>query len=206
MAIGEQLSLDFEPASTGDLSLAADLPEGWKLCRLGELVTVTGGGTPSKSHAAYWDGAIPWVTPKDMKVFDLFDSQDHISAAAVTESSAKTISPGSVLVVFRSGILAHTLPIAINRVSVTLNQDLKALAPCSDITSEYLAFYLRSVQKQVLSDCQKQGATVQSIDTERFLRTLVPLPPLSEQRRIVCLLYTSPSPRDRQKSRMPSSA
>ena len=30
--------------------------------------------------------------------------------------------------------------------------------------------------------------------------------PLAKDLRIICLLYTSPSPRDRQKSRMPSSA
>lgn len=185
MALGKQLALDFAAPPADERAERDGLPDGWALRRLKDLVTITGGGTPSKSNGGYWHGAIPWVTPKDMKVFELLDSQDHISDAALAESTVKLIPPGSVLVVFRSGILSHTLPVAINRVRVTLNQDMKALTPCNEITSEYLAHYLRSIQQHVLAIAQKQGATVQSIDTAKFFQISIPIPPLPEQRRIV---------------------
>lgn len=185
MAASEQLALGLAPDSPtreGDMD---NLPAGWTTRALGDLVTVTGGGTPSKGNPAYWDGSIPWVSPKDMKSFEAFDSQDHITAQAVAESPVKRIAPNSVLVVFRSGILAHTLPIAINRATVTLNQDMKALTPRGEVSCDYLAYYLRSAQRGILEAAKKKGATVESIDADAFLRTPVPFPALPEQHRIV---------------------
>ena len=44
------------------------VPPHWAICRLGDLaLTITGGGTPSKTHPAYWGGDIPWASVKDMK-------------------------------------------------------------------------------------------------------------------------------------------
>jgi len=185
MAASEQLTFGLTPDSpTHDVD-TDDLPDGWTTRAFGDLVTVMGGGTPSKGNPAYWDGSIPWVSPKDMKSFELFDSQDHITEQAVAESPVKRIAPNSVLVVFRSGILAHTLPIAINRVPVTLNQDMKALTPRGEVSCDYLAYYLRSAQRDILEAAKKKGATVESIDADAFLRTPVPFPAFPEQRRIV---------------------
>ncbi|HLQ45860.1 MAG TPA: restriction endonuclease subunit S [Planctomycetaceae bacterium] len=99
--------------------------------QLDDLVTIVGGGTPSKARPEYFLGHIPWVSPKDVKTWNIFDSQDHITEDAIDRSSTSLIDPGAVLVVIRSGVLKHTLPVAINRVAVTLNQDLKALV-CGD--------------------------------------------------------------------------
>ena len=58
---------------------------------LSELVEVKGGGTPSKSHPEFWDGNIPWVSPKDMKQVDISDSQYHITGVAIKSSSTTPI-------------------------------------------------------------------------------------------------------------------
>ncbi len=105
----------------------------YPLVALDDLVSVSGGGTPSKSRPEFFTGQIPWVSPKDMKCWEIFDSQDHITQEAIDNSSTKLIGTGAVLVVIRSGILKHSLPVAINRVPVTLNQDMKALV-CTDRT------------------------------------------------------------------------
>ena len=102
-----------------------ELPLGWAEARLDDLGEWQGGGTPSKSRSAFWtNGNVPWVSPKDMKTFYIDDTEDHITDEAVVKSAAKLLQPSSVLVVTRSGILQRTLPVAINRVSVTTNQDL----------------------------------------------------------------------------------
>ena len=93
---------------------------------LADLVTIHGGENPSKA-TYYWDGQIPWITPKDMKVREINDSIDHISKIATQETAAKLIDPGAVLVVVRGMILAHTFPSAVLRVPATINQDMKAL-------------------------------------------------------------------------------
>ena len=74
----------------------------WEMVPLAELGTWTGGGTPSKSRPDYWDGEIPWLSPKDMGSLVLADTQDHISTTAVAESSTKLVPAGAVAIVTRS--------------------------------------------------------------------------------------------------------
>ncbi len=66
----------------------------WKRVVLDELVTISGGGTPSTTKPEYFTGTIPWVSPKDMKVWDIVSSQDKITEEAVANSTAKLIAPG----------------------------------------------------------------------------------------------------------------
>ena len=162
-----------------------ELPKNWESWRLADVGQWSGGGTPSSSHAAFWNGDIPWVSPKDMKVSAITTTQDHITQAAVENSAAKLIPAQSVLFVARSGILAHSFPVATTRVPVTINQDLKAIAPIEVIEAEYLAWALRASEKQILGSCSKHGTTVHSIEMPALKDLRVPVPPLPEQRRIV---------------------
>jgi type I restriction enzyme S subunit len=93
-----------------------------KMATLKDLGTWRGGGTPSKSNPAFWaEGTIPWVTPKDMKVFRIGDSEDCITPEAVDQSSASLVSGPSVAVVVRSGILQRTLPVAVVQLDASFN-------------------------------------------------------------------------------------
>src|SRR5207302_4507206 len=94
---------------------------------LRQLVILRGGGTPSKSIPSFWEGKIPWISPKDMKIREINDAIDHISEEAMQESSAKLIESGAVLIVVRGMILAHTVPSAVLQVPASINQDMKAL-------------------------------------------------------------------------------
>lgn len=121
------------------------------------------GGTPSKANAKFWVGTTPWYSPKDIKSFDLIDSQDHISESAISSSATHLLSPGTILVVGRSGVLAHTLPVGIVRSAAAFNQDLKALIPKPGFDSDYVALFLKAQQGYVLSKGVKLGATVHSL-------------------------------------------
>jgi type I restriction enzyme S subunit len=146
----------------------------------------SGGGTPSKANKDFWkNGTIPWVSPKDMKFGRVRTAEDMITEDAVTQSSAKFIPANSILMVTRSGILSHTFPVAVSECTVTVNQDLKTLTPLSGIDVDYVAWYLRASNGQILKACAKHGTTVASIDTERLKNFSVPIAPLKEQRRIV---------------------
>ncbi len=105
-------------------------PIGWEKATLDDVCDkIYGGGTPSKAIPEYYIGDIPWVTPKDMKSEYIGNSLVHINEEAINNSSAKLIPTESVLMVIRSGILKHTLPVAINTRNVTVNQDMKAFIP-----------------------------------------------------------------------------
>jgi type I restriction enzyme S subunit len=89
------------------------VPEGWDVKRLKTEMRFIGGGTPSKAVVSYWNGNIPWVSPKDMKSEVVDDAEDKITMEAVEKSSTKIVPSGSVLMVVRSGILQRTIPIAL---------------------------------------------------------------------------------------------
>ena len=156
------------------------------MARLRDLGEWSGGNTPSKANAAYWvDGTIPWVSPKDMKVDEITSSGDRVSEAALKEGRVSLVPEGSVLIVTRSGILSHTLPVAVTKTPVTINQDLKALSPKPGVLPKYVAHALRGASRRILNQCSKHGTTVASIETKGLLDFEIPLVDLDEQRRIV---------------------
>lgn len=164
----------------------SDLPSGWTWTNLGSLGAWSGGGTPSKANNDFWkNGTIPWVSPKDMKFGRIRTAEDFITEEAVAQSATKFIPKNSILMVTRSGILAHSFPVAVTDCRVTVNQDLKTLTPFRGIEADYVAWYLRAQNSHLLKACAKHGTTVASIDTGRLKGFPVPLAPRKEERRIV---------------------
>src|SRR5690606_25386531 len=105
----------------------------WETQSLGNAARFVGGGTPSKKNPKFWEGEIPWVSPKDMGDWRISDSEDHITEAAIESSATQLIPKRSILIVVRSGILARKLPVGLNDRVVALNQDMKALVPSADL-------------------------------------------------------------------------
>jgi len=173
------------PMKDSGVEWLGEVPAHWELTPLKYLCSFSGGGTPSKENLSYWtDGDIPWVSPKDMKSFWISDSQDKITETAVKESSTNFVEVGSLLMVVRSGILQRTIPIAINTVKVTLNQDMKALNFNSRIDVEYAANYILGNTDSLLLEWSKEGATVESIEQEYLASSIFPVPPNEEQKQI----------------------
>ena len=166
-----------------------EVPEHWKLVPLKYLCSFSGGGTPSKDNLSYWtDGDIPWVSPKDMKTFWIKETQDYITEKAIKESSTNMVEPNSLLMVVRSGILQRTIPIAINKVSVTMNQDMKALKFGNRVLVEYIADLIHGNTSELLLEWSKEGATVESIEHEYLANSIIPVPPIEEQQSITALV------------------
>jgi type I restriction enzyme S subunit len=161
-----------------------DLPEGWEWVCLSNIGVFTGGKTPSKANSSFWDGSIPWVTPKDMKVDLIYDSEDHVTQLAIDDGLAE-IPKDSILLVARSGILRRKLPVAVTKTICTVNQDLKVLALFDTSMSNYVALMLKGFESYILSNLTKIGTTVESLMFDEFSKHYFMLPPLEEQHRIV---------------------
>jgi type I restriction enzyme S subunit len=155
---------------------------------LADLVTVRGGGTPSKSDPFYWEGNIPWISPKDMKRRELSDAIDHVSERATQETAAKLIEPGTVLVVVRGMILAHTFPSAVLRVPAAINQDMKALLPQKDLLPEFLCALFWASNPRMLELVEKSTHDTRRLETDKLLSANIVVPPIGEQRRIMAEL------------------
>lgn len=177
------------PMKDSGVEWLGKVPEHWELVPLKYLCTFSGGGTPSKDNLNYWtDGDIPWVSPKDMKTFWIKETQDYITEKAIKESSTNMVEPNSLLMVVRSGILQRTIPIAINKVPVTMNQDMKALKFGNRVLVEYIADLIHGNTSELLLEWSKEGATVESIEHEYLANSIVPVPPIEEQQSITTLV------------------
>jgi len=165
-----------------------DVPKDWDLIPLKYLSQFSGGGTPSKDNPEYWNGDIPWVSPKDMKTFRIVSTIDNITEKAIKQSSTNILKKGALLVVVRSGILQHSIPVAINDVPVTLNQDMKAIQFNNKLNVNYAMYLVVGSQAALLLEWRKQGATVESIEQEYLANTIFPVPSLNEQDKITKFL------------------
>lgn len=182
-------------------SSESEVPESWVWVPLGRLGPMSGGGTPSKESPRFWNGKIPWVSPKDMKRDRISDSEDHITTAAIDESSTKRIPAGSILFVTRGMILNHTLPTAITDSVVTLNQDMKALTPDVPEMSEYLFIASKYLARQILFEVKEATHGTRRIETPLLKNWAVPVAPLDEQREIVLRVNALLSLADRLEGR-----
>lgn len=153
----------------------------WKVIPFNDVGKFTSGGTPSKSRADYWDGNFPWISPKDMKVSKILDSQDHISELVFDETTLKLIPRNHLLIVVRGMILAHTFPIAINEIEVAINQDLKAIKPISDMNIVYLQNCLNAMKRQILDLISSAGHGTRKFDTSAMKKLLIPVPQITLQ-------------------------
>ena len=146
------------------------------------------GGTPLTSNPEYWNGEIPWVSPKDFGEFEISDATDHLSEAGLQAASLHIADPGSILIVVRSGILKHTLPVAINTRAVAVNQDVKVFTLLPTCRPRFLAWYLNVFQDRILPLITKHSTTVQSINTSEFNDLVIPLPPPQTQDKLVAAM------------------
>jgi len=155
----------------------------WKA--LGEIGTWYGGGTPSKSHAEYWEnGTIPWISPKDMGRPIIDSTEDYITEDAVKNSSTKLVPANSIAIVVRSSILEKILPSALVPLPASLNQDMKAVIPHSGFLPRYIAHMIRSRGDDILRAARKTGGSVASIDSKKLFAFKIPVPHPDKQRRI----------------------
>lgn len=162
--------------------------KGWKTDTVEKLCKeIYGGGTPSKSHPEYYeDGDIPWVSSKDMKMDILIDSQIKINQLGVRNSTARLIPVNSVIMVIRSGILKHTLPVAINAVPITVNQDLKAFIPSERILTRFLSVQFKMHEKDILAGVR--AVTADNIEFNSLKQRELIVPPIELQQEYVTFL------------------
>ena len=170
-----------------------------KTVALGEIVDFYSGGTPSKAKPAFWNGSIPWVSAKDMKKPRLSDSSDHISEEVFTSTSLRKLPAGTVVMVVRGMILAHTVPIATLDVPASINQDLKALLPRRDLDPSFLAAMLRAKHAEILAQVSTAAHGTKKLESRVLEAIQIPFPNLNEQRRIASILDRADSLRAKRR-------
>ncbi|MEQ8820125.1 MAG: restriction endonuclease subunit S [Sumerlaeia bacterium] len=149
---------------------------------LGDLITIKGGGTPSRHNPAYWGGNIPWATVKDLQGSELSAVQESITEEGLQNSASQVIEAGHVITATRMALGRA----AIATKDVAINQDLKALVAGPQLYPRYLLHFI--ISKGADLERMGKGATVKGILIDDLKKLQIPLPPLTEQRRIAAIL------------------
>ena len=159
-----------------------DVPDHWELAKIKHIARIAGGGTPSRERPEFWNGDIPWVSPKDMKTERIVESEECITQLGLDNSTTILVPAGRLLMVIRSGILQHSLPVAINDRAVALNQDLKAFEfRKKQCLTEFFFRWVQGLNDQLLMAWANEGATVESLNQSLLRDSILGLPPFAEQ-------------------------
>lgn len=165
-----------------------EVPAHWKMRKLRQCASISGGMTPSMDDGRFWNGDVPWVTPKDMKTMVIGDSRVRVTDAALAETALRLVQAPAVLMVVRGMILARRVPIATTSVPVTINQDMKALRPSPALNAAYMASFLRCAHDGLFPLIDEAGHGTRRLPTERWRDLPLTLPPLAEQTAIARFL------------------
>jgi type I restriction enzyme M protein len=157
----------------------------WPVVELGDVVSFSSGGTPSKGNDAYWVGDIPWVSAKDMKSDVLLDASMHVSQAAVSDTAAQVAPAGSLLILVRGMGLANGVPICELARPCAFNQDVKAIWPDSTVNATFLRLMLKQEEAQFRRILGTAAHGTLKISTEDLSQVRFPLPPLAAQEAVV---------------------
>ncbi len=157
----------------------------WPMVELGNVVSYSSGGTPSKTVESYWIGDIPWVSAKDMKSDVLSDASTHVSETAVKESATQIAPVGSLLILVRGMGLANGVPICELAKPCAFNQDVKAMKPHASVNSTFLRVMLKQEEPQFRKILETAAHGTLKINTVDLSAISFPLPPLATQQAIV---------------------
>ena len=176
------------PMKDSGIEWIGEIPEHWAISRVRHLASLCSGATPSKDVLSYWEGNIPWVSSQEVKSDIIKDTSLHISEEAINSCSTQLMPAGTLVMVVRSGILQHTIPVALLGVSATINQDIKAFQFNHLMLPAYFKYYIQGENDALLSVIIKDNTTVESVDNQLLLSLKIMVPPIEEQKAIVAFL------------------
>ena len=157
-----------------------EVPEGWVWTTLGEVGSWQSGGTPSRSNKTYYGGNIPWLKTGELNDGLISYIPESITEEAVANSSAKINPTGSVLIAMYGATIGK---LGILTFPATTNQACCACIEFNAIIQLYLFYFLLSQRNEFIA--KGGGGAQPNISKEIIVNTFIPLPPLSEQQRIV---------------------
>ena len=165
----------------------SSIPIGWKYLSLGEVAKVTSGGTPDRQNKNYWGGKIPWISTGEINFNSIYASRECITEEGLKHSSAKLLSPGTVLMAMYGQGLTRGR-VAVLQVMGTVNQNCAAIVVEEDVSAEYIYQYLSHHYDDIRSLSHYGG--IDHLNNTLVRAIKLPLPPLAEQRKIVAILGT----------------
>lgn len=138
------------------------------------------GGTPSRANSSFWGGAIPWISPKDMKLAELDSAGETLTSEGV-DAGSKLMPPDTIMIVVRGMILAHTFPVARTLVPAAFNQDMKALVISDEYRPKYIQYWFEYAAPRYLRLVSESSHGTKRLESDKLFSLDVPKIDLDEQ-------------------------
>ena len=149
-----------------------EIPQGWETIAFTEIADVLSGGTPKTSTLEYWDGEIPFFTPRDAPdCFYVEDADKHVTELGLSKCASQLYPPDTVFITARGTVGKVTLP----SVPMAMNQSCYALRGKSGISQRFL--FLMTLQQVEYLKTNTGGATFDTIVVDTFRRMQIAKPP-----------------------------
>ena len=139
--------------------------EDWKEGKLGDIISVKGGTTPSTKEHHFWNGDIAWTSPRDVTTLNglyLFETEKKITQKGLEQISSGLLPAGTLLMSSRApvGVLAFSeIPIAINQGYIAILDD-------KGYEKEFIYLWLKANMDTIHS--YSNGSTFMEISKSAF--------------------------------------
>lgn len=153
----------------------------WETVPLGEVCVTSSGGTPKSSNREYYEnGTINWLKSGEVANGYIYATEQKITEKALQESSAKVFPPETVVVAMYGATAGQ---VGILKIESSTNQAVCGILPNKMFEPDFLYLYLLSKHDYFVS--QSTGGAQPNISQMLIRKTLVPIVPIDEQKRIV---------------------
>lgn len=156
----------------------------WEDRRLGDLVRLRSGGTPSKSESRYWEGDIPWLSAKDLTTGRIYDAPLKVTEAGAANGT-RLMPENTVMFVVRGMSLASEFRVSITKRPCTFNQDLKAVECGGDIIPEFLFYSLFAQRERIKGQAGEASHGTKKLETHTVENIRLKVPSRAVQERVV---------------------
>jgi len=159
------------------------MKKGWQTKTLGEIADVQSGGTPLVSNKAFWNGNLPWYSSGELNNLYTSAPERHVSALGIERSNAKLFPEGSLLIGMYD---TAALKMSILDRAGAFNQAIAGVRPNEQIDLVFVLHAINAIRERVLG--QRRGVRQKNLSLGKIREIPIPVPPLSEQQRIVGIL------------------
>ena len=166
--------VDFEPFKDGEFveSELGMIPEGWNVGKFTDIIDIKGGGTPKTDIAEYWNGDIPFFTPKDINDVFCISTEKNITDLGLSKCSSKLYSKNTVFITARGTVGK----VCMAGRDMAMNQTCYALIGKKNFGQHFI--YMQTISIVERMKKKANGAVFSAITTRDFDSEKIIIPSL----------------------------
>lgn len=158
----------------------------WSETTIGNLGTIVTGKTPTTKKAEYWNGEVPFVTPKDLQgTKHIFHTERFITDKGMESVKGSILLPGSVCVSC-IGNIGYVSMVTEKCIS---NQQINSIVTNENYNSDFVYYLMRNLWP-FFKNYEGQSTTLSILNKTQFSKIGIYAPKLETQKKIARVLST----------------